>query len=69
MVYTIGMEGHTKPWKETSAVDERMRLVMMVEEEGETVSEPAHRCSIVPPYVFSHPGRAAFGERGATGAA
>jgi transposase InsO family protein len=33
------------PWKETNAMDERMRLVMLVED-GETVSEAARQCGV-----------------------
>jgi len=45
MVYTNGMEERSMPWKEIGVMDERMRLVLAVEE-GESVSEAAHRFGV-----------------------
>jgi transposase InsO family protein len=45
MVYTYGMEEFLMPWKETGAMDERMRLVLLIEE-GESVSEAARQCGV-----------------------
>lgn len=52
------------PWKETSAMDERMRLVMMVEE-GETVAEAARQCGVSRPVAYKWLAR--YADAGARG--